>query len=138
MTEALTIGEMAKKYGVTFRLLRFYELKDLLNPERLGKGKELKDRFYDEVQQSRLEVIKKFTDAGAHLKAIKKFMDAYPGAACTSNFQNWSEDAQAAAFTILIDTRKRLRVEEMKIAKQLVAIRDMRHAIYVKPGMELE
>ena len=33
--EFVRIGEMAKKYGVTLRTLRFYEDKGLLNPKRV-------------------------------------------------------------------------------------------------------
>ena len=34
--DLVRIGEMAKKYGVTLRTLRFYEDKGLLNPQRDG------------------------------------------------------------------------------------------------------
>ena len=49
--EFVRIGEMAKKYGVTLRTLRFYEDKGLLNPKRDGST-----RLYTRRDRARLPV----------------------------------------------------------------------------------
>ncbi len=48
----IRIGEMAKKYGVTLRTLRFYEDKGLINPKREGST-----RLYSRRDNARLKLI---------------------------------------------------------------------------------
>ena len=47
--DLLTIGEVAERYGVTLRTLRFYELKGLIAPARVGAT-----RLYDAAQLAHL------------------------------------------------------------------------------------
>ena len=42
----MTIGEMARAYGMTLRTLRFYEDRNLLRPRRLGNA-----RYYGGVDR---------------------------------------------------------------------------------------
>jgi DNA-binding transcriptional MerR regulator len=51
-SELATIRQMAGRYGVTLRALRFYEDRGLLKPHRIGAA-----RLYDEVARTRLETI---------------------------------------------------------------------------------
>jgi DNA-binding transcriptional MerR regulator len=133
MQEPLSIGQMTEKYEVTTRLLHFYEAKGLLNPERVDNPAGYQDRFYNEMQQRRLEVIQKFTRAGVRLNDVRKFTDAFPGAASMPNPGHWSEDAQGEAFAVLMETRKRLRAEEKKIADQLGETRNFRELLNLMP-----
>ena len=66
MTDALTIAECGRLFGVTHRTLRFYEQKELLAPQRTGKV-----RLYDGEQQARLAVIREAAAAGLDLETIR-------------------------------------------------------------------
>ncbi|MBZ9796726.1 MerR family transcriptional regulator [Mesorhizobium sp. ES1-4] len=66
------IGEMAKKYGVTLRTLRFYEDKGLLNPRRDGST-----RLYTRRDKARLKLILLGRKVGFSLRDVKQMMDLY-------------------------------------------------------------
>ena len=66
------IGEMAKKYGVTLRTLRFYEDKGLLNPQRDGAT-----RLYSRRDKARLKLILLGRKVGFSLRDVKQMMDLY-------------------------------------------------------------
>jgi len=66
------IGEMAKKYGVTLRTLRFYEDKGLLNPQRDGST-----RLYTRRDRARLKLILLGRKVGFSLRDVKQMMDLY-------------------------------------------------------------
>lgn len=70
--ELVRIGEMAKKYGVTLRTLRFYEDKGLLNPQRDGST-----RLYTRRDRARLKLILLGRKVGFALRDVKQMMDLY-------------------------------------------------------------
>ncbi|UCI07480.1 MerR family transcriptional regulator [Mesorhizobium sp. B1-1-8] len=70
--ELARIGEMAKKYGVTLRTLRFYEDKGLLNPQRDGST-----RLYTRRDRARLKLILLGRKVGFSLRDVKQMMDLY-------------------------------------------------------------
>ena len=70
--ELVRIGEMAKKYGVTLRTLRFYEDKGLLNPQRDGAT-----RLYTRRDKARLKLILLGRKVGFSLRDVKQMMDLY-------------------------------------------------------------
>jgi DNA-binding transcriptional MerR regulator len=76
LVEMLTIGEIARIYGVTFRALRFYEQRGLLKPLRRGGA-----RFYDSTQKARLQLVLKGKQLGFTLTEISDLLDADAGAA---------------------------------------------------------
>jgi DNA-binding transcriptional MerR regulator len=63
--EVLSIGDMAKIYGVTLRALRFYEDRGLLQPIREGTS-----RLYDAHARQRLVLILKGKQLGFTLSEI--------------------------------------------------------------------
>jgi DNA-binding transcriptional MerR regulator len=65
----LTIGEMARHFGISLRALRFYEDRGLLNPLRQGLT-----RLYDEKNRSRLTVILKGKQLGFTLTEISRML----------------------------------------------------------------
>ena len=65
----MTIGEMARAYGVTLRALRFYEDRGLIQPIRNGTS-----RFYDAVTRKRLELILKGKQLGFTLSEIRDLL----------------------------------------------------------------
>ena len=62
----LTIGDLAREFGVTLRALRFYEDKGLLSPKRSGTT-----RLYSQRDRSRLAVILKGKQLGFTLTEIR-------------------------------------------------------------------
>lgn len=70
--EFVRIGEMAKKYGVTLRTLRFYEDKGLLNPKRDGST-----RLYTRRDNVRLKLILLGRKVGFSLRDVKQMIDLY-------------------------------------------------------------
>ena len=70
-SEALTIGEVSRLYGVTLRALRFYEQRGLLSPIRRGNA-----RFYDSAQKLRLQMILKGKHLGFTLTEIAELLEA--------------------------------------------------------------
>jgi DNA-binding transcriptional MerR regulator len=70
--DLVRIGEMAKKYGVTLRTLRFYEDKGLLNPQRDGST-----RLYTRRDKARLKLILLGRKVGFSLRDVKQMMDLY-------------------------------------------------------------
>ncbi|MBL8582019.1 MAG: MerR family DNA-binding transcriptional regulator [Rhizobiaceae bacterium] len=70
--EYCRIGDMAKRYGVTLRALRFYEDKGLLNPLREGST-----RLYTRRDQARLKLILLGRKVGFSLREVKQMIDLY-------------------------------------------------------------
>ena len=62
----VTIGELALRFGVTLRTLRFYEKKGLLKPRRCGMT-----RLYDEQDRERLALILQGKRLGFTLNEIR-------------------------------------------------------------------
>ena len=63
--EALTISQMADKFGLTPRALRFYESKGLLSPGREGRG-----RVYTHTDQRHVQLILKGRKLGFTIAEI--------------------------------------------------------------------
>ncbi len=71
-TEYIRIGDMAKKYDVTLRTLRFYEDKGLINPKREGST-----RLYSRKDESKLKLIILGRKVGFSLRDVKQMLDLY-------------------------------------------------------------
>ncbi|MDO6461544.1 MerR family DNA-binding transcriptional regulator [Granulosicoccaceae sp. 1_MG-2023] len=70
-----TITELAKRYGVTTRSIRFYEEKGLLHPEREGQN-----RIYSESDRVRLQLILRGKRLGLTLEESRDIINMYmPG-----------------------------------------------------------
>jgi DNA-binding transcriptional MerR regulator len=65
----LTIGEMARHFGISLRALRFYEDRGLLKPIRQGLT-----RLYDEKNRARLSMILKGKQLGFTLTEISRML----------------------------------------------------------------
>lgn len=65
----LTIGEMARHFGISLRALRFYEDRGLLKPLRQGLT-----RLYDEKNRARLSMILKGKQLGFTLTEISRML----------------------------------------------------------------
>jgi DNA-binding transcriptional MerR regulator len=71
-----TIGEMAREFNVTFRTLRFYETRGLLQPRRVGSN-----RIYRASDRTRLQMILKGKQLGFTLTEIAEMCEAPRSAA---------------------------------------------------------
>jgi DNA-binding transcriptional MerR regulator len=69
----LSIGQLAKDFGVTLRALRFYESRGLLSPQRSGTA-----RLYDRRDRDRLAFILKAKQLGFTLREIEQLIAARP------------------------------------------------------------
>ncbi|MFJ2603482.1 MerR family transcriptional regulator [Streptomyces sp. NPDC087425] len=67
----LRIGEMVDRTGVSERLLRYYESRGLLKPERTSQG----HRLYRPNDVSRVRLIRLLLDGGIGTKDIPLLMD---------------------------------------------------------------
>ena len=65
-----TIRELAERYGVTARTLRYYEQEGLISPRREGAK-----RLYTKSDRARLELILRGKRVGFALDAIKEMLD---------------------------------------------------------------
>jgi DNA-binding transcriptional MerR regulator len=52
---AYSIGQLAKEFGITPRTLRFYEIKGLLDPQKIGTGQT--QRLYTDRERTNLMTI---------------------------------------------------------------------------------
>jgi DNA-binding transcriptional MerR regulator len=69
--DEMTIGEVAREFGVTLRTLRFYEDRGLIRPRRLGNS-----RFYGGADRVRLAMILKGKQLGFTLTEIADLIGA--------------------------------------------------------------
>src|ERR1700691_3231271 len=74
--EVLTISQMAEKFAVTPRALRFYESKGLLSPAREGRA-----RVYRQEDQDHLALILKGRKLGFTIAEISHMIAAEEGQA---------------------------------------------------------
>ena len=70
-----TISDLAKRYEITTRTIRFYEEKGLLNPKREGQN-----RIYSESDRVRLQLILRGKRLGLTLEESRDIINMYmPG-----------------------------------------------------------
>ncbi len=87
--ENLTISEMAAKFDVTPRALRFYESKGLLKPAREGRG-----RIYRRDEQEHLALILKGRKLGFTIAEIGEMIAAEEGHASQRSLRMTREKCQ--------------------------------------------
>jgi DNA-binding transcriptional MerR regulator len=80
--ETLTISQMADKFGLTPRALRFYESKGLLAPAREGRG-----RVYTQTDQRHLGLILKGRKLGFTIAEIGRMIAADAGQVVPQSLQ---------------------------------------------------
>lgn len=72
MDDLYTVNQLAADLGITPRALRFYEVKGLLSPQRLGNN-----RVYSKRDRARLTLILRGKRLGFSLAEIKEYLDLY-------------------------------------------------------------
>ena len=111
----MTIGEMAREFGVTLRTLRFYEDRHLIRPRRMGNG-----RYYGGADRVRLEMILKGKQLGFTLAEIRDLIGAEDNAAKT----RFEERLRPAQIVDQIDHLERQRREIDDAIASLKATRE--------------
>ncbi len=111
----MTIGEVAREYGVTLRTLRFYEDRNLLRPRRIGSA-----RYYGGQERVRLEMILKGKQLGFTLAEISELI----GTGDASGLNDIEERLQPAQVVDQLDHLERQRREIDDAIARLKATRE--------------
>ena len=114
------IGEMAKRYGVTLRTLRFYEDKGLLAPRREGST-----RLYGRRDCARLKLILLGRKVGFPLREVKKMIDLYDPCGSNTGQLKYTLDKSEKQLARLYHERNVIdeAIEELNVA--MMAVRSM-------------
>ncbi|MFC5310105.1 MULTISPECIES: MerR family transcriptional regulator [Azospirillum] len=72
MEQLYTVNQLAEELGITPRALRFYEVKGLLSPNRVGNN-----RVYTKRDRARLKLILRGKRLGFSLAEIREYLDLY-------------------------------------------------------------
>lgn len=91
-TQALSVGDVAKRSGVAVSTLHFYEAKGLIVSERSAGNQ----RRYPRSVLRRIAIIRIAQRAGLPLSVIKAYVDKFPSGPITvSEWRNLSQDWHA-------------------------------------------
>lgn len=106
------INEMARRFDTTYRTLRFYEAKGLLNPRRHGQN-----RLYDGQTQRRFKLISEGRRLGFTLSEIARLLSA-----------SLSKDALEMSLETMRSQIDHLEEQRMQIE---AALADLRRRYYL-------
>jgi DNA-binding transcriptional MerR regulator len=118
--DLVRIGEMAKKYGVTLRTLRFYEDKGLLNPQRDGST-----RLYTRRDKARLKLILLGRKVGFSLRDVKQMMDLYDPTGSNTKQLRLALDKSEKQLARLQKQRALIDDAINELANSMAAVRQM-------------
>ncbi len=113
----MTIGEMAREFGVTLRTLRFYEDRNLIRPRRDGHA-----RYYGGPDRVRLEMILKGKQLGFTLTEISDLIGAEDSAA-KSDFEAKLRPAQ------IVDQLDHLERQRREIEEAIASLNATRERL---------
>ncbi len=113
----MTIGEMAREFGVTLRTLRFYEDRNLIRPRRAGNA-----RYYGGPDRVRLEMILKGKQLGFTLSEISELIGASAGDG--PDRSDFEERLRPAQIVDQLDHLERQRHEIEEAISRLKATRE--------------
>jgi DNA-binding transcriptional MerR regulator len=118
----MTIGEMAREFGVTLRTLRFYEDRNLIHPRRAGNA-----RYYGGPDRVRLEMILKGKRLGFTLAEISELIGGEDGAAKT-DFEGRLRPAQ------IVDQLDHLERQRREIEEAIASLKATRERLFRMAG----
>jgi len=111
MNPELTIGEVARRSGMSASAIRYYESVGLVEPEGRIGGR----RVYGELAVERLALIAFAKDAGFTLDEIRQLIAGFPQE--TSAGARWTELATAKLAELEVESQ---RIEVMRSALQRI------------------
>jgi DNA-binding transcriptional MerR regulator len=109
--EVLTISQMADKFGVTPRALRFYESKGLLAPARAGRA-----RIYKREDQQHLALVLKGRKLGFTITEISQMIAVEDGRASPQSLKMTREKC-----------REQIELLERQLRETSEALAELRH-----------
>ena len=115
----ITIGELATRFGVTLRTLRFYEKRGLLKPRRRGMA-----RLYDSQDRERLTLILQGKRLGFTLTEIRTLVSASQQGADSQTLDLSREKC--------VEQIKLLERKKREIETALVELRRIYSSFYLK------
>ena len=118
--DLVRIGEMAKKYGVTLRTLRFYEDKGLLNPKRDGST-----RLYTRRDKARLKLILLGRKVWFSLRDVKQMMDLYDPTGAHTKQLRLARDKSEKQLARLQKQRALIEDAIGELSNSMAAVRQM-------------
>jgi DNA-binding transcriptional MerR regulator len=113
MTDFFTVNQLAAELGITPRAIRFYEVKGLLKPRRVGNS-----RVLDRRDRARLLLVLRGKRLGFSLAEIREYLDLYDA--------DRSQRSQVSL--LLARTRSRiaeLEQQERDLRQTLAELRDV-------------
>jgi DNA-binding transcriptional MerR regulator len=122
----LTIGEMARHFGVSLRALRFYEDRGLIKPLRQGLT-----RLYDDKTRARLSMILKGKQLGFTLTEISRMLDERQEG-------NETEVALALAPNQVLEQIDILERQRAEIDAALIELKETQARLAAMPAQERE
>jgi DNA-binding transcriptional MerR regulator len=109
-----SIGDLASEFAISTRAIRFYEIKGLLNPKRVGTN-----RVYSKRDRARLLLILRGKRLGFSLEGIAEYLNLYD-----------ADPHQIAQTRLLLQGVERaiaeLEQKQQDIEKTLAELRDLR------------
>jgi len=103
----LTIGELARRAGMSTSAIRYYESVGLVEPERRSSGR----RLYGELAVERLALISFAKDIGFSLGQVRQLLAGFPEE--TPAGARWTELATSKLAELDVEAR---RIEVMRAA----------------------
>lgn len=100
----LTIGKLARKYGLSRSTLLYYDRIGLLSPASHNKGEY---RFYGPEEQERLKLICLYRKSGISLKEIKQILD--------------NEDTDVSSCLLARFRQLDTEIMELKVQQEVIA-----------------
>lgn len=110
-----TISDLAKEFGLTTRAIRFYEDRQLLDPERVGTK-----RLYSRKDRARVKLIVRGKKLGFSLSEIHGLIELYENAADeVPQLQRYYDK--------LSEHRRKLESQRQEIEQTIIELRVAEH-----------
>ena len=115
MAPQYSISDLAKEFGLTTRAIRFYEDRQLLNPEREGTK-----RLYSRKDRARVKLIVRGKKLGFSLSEIHDLIELYENAADeVPQLQRYHDK--------LCEHRRKLESQRQEIEQTIIELRVAEH-----------
>ncbi|MFJ9714378.1 MerR family transcriptional regulator [Streptomyces sp. NPDC101213] len=115
----MRIGELARRTGISARMLRYYEEQGLITPQRGDNGY----RDYDETLVERAEKIRCFLDASIPMRVIAAMLDRIEHA------HNMDPETTSQLRAMLVRERDRLAGRIDSFERNKAALTDLIHTL---------
>ncbi|MFF5727571.1 MerR family transcriptional regulator [[Kitasatospora] papulosa] len=115
----MRIGELARRTGITARMLRYYEEQGLITPQRGDNGY----RDYDEALIERAEKIRCFLDAGVPTRAVAPMLH------CVEHPHEVTPDTAPELRAMLVRERDRMAERIDSLERNRASLTDLIHAM---------